>query len=64
MRIFVRAMVNKSGSYNYVLFNEGDGIDNPIAILHSSHMAELVDMYHDEQTAMDKYILGRGESDE
>jgi hypothetical protein len=57
MKLFVRTMRDKYGSRNHILFTDESGLSKPIAVLDTVAMDELIEMYYNEQQAVDKMVI-------
>ena len=61
MKLLIRTMRDKYGAKNHILFTDESGISKPLAVLSTIAMDEFVEIYHNEQQAMDKVVVSKAE---
>lgn len=54
MKLRIRTMVDKHGARNHILFTDESGIANPLVVLDTIAVEEFMEMYYNEQQAVDK----------
>lgn len=58
-KLRVRTMRDKYGSRYCVVFRDDDGIGKPVSVMSEVEFQQLIDMFYEEQAAMDQLVTGK-----